>query len=71
MDLPILRRGSKGNSVKSLQILLEGNGCSVGKYGVDGEYGSDTETAVRRYQSKKGLTVDGIAGPEVWSALLI
>lgn len=71
VELPVLKKGSRGGSVRALQTLLAGNGCSVGKYGVDGEYGSDTETAVRRYQSKKGLTVDGIAGPEVWSALLI
>ena len=66
-----MKKGSKGNTVKALQILLVGNGCSVGKYGADGDFGSDTEAAVRRFQSKKGLTVDGIAGPEVWSALLI
>ena len=71
MDLPILRRGSKGNSVRALQLLLIGNGCSVGKYGVDGDFGGDTAAAVRRYQSRKGLTVDGIAGPATWSALLI
>lgn len=71
VDLPILRRGSKGNSVRALQLLLTGNGCSVGKYGVDGDFGGDTAAAVMRYQSKKGLTVDGIAGPATWSALLI
>ena len=67
---PVLKKGSKGNTVKALQILLAGNGCSVGKYGVDGDFGGDTEAAVRRFQSKKEITVDGIVGPATWSALL-
>ena len=70
MELPVLKKGSKGNTVKALQILLAGNGCSVGKYGVDGDFGGDTEAAVLKFQGKKGLTKDGVAGPATWSALL-
>lgn len=48
MKLNVLRRGSKGEQVKSMQILLEGKGHSVGKYGYDGSFGSATETAVKK-----------------------
>lgn len=70
VKLPVLRKGSKGNSVKALQLLLVGNGFSVGKAGVDGDFGSATESALMAYQEKKGLTKDGIAGPATWTALL-
>ena len=70
VKLPVLRKGSKGNSVKALQLLLVGNGVSVGKAGVDGDFGSATESALMSYQEKKGLTKDGIAGPATWTALL-
>ena len=70
VKLPVLRKGSKGNSVKALQLLLVGNGFSVGKAGVDGDFGTATENALMAYQAKKSLTKDGIAGPATWTALL-
>ena len=70
VKLPVLRKGSKGNSVKALQLLLVGNGFSVGKAGVDGDFGTATESALMAYQAKKSLTKDGIAGPATWTALL-
>lgn len=36
---------------------------------VDGDFGINTENAVRDYQSKNGLTVDRIAGPNTFSKL--
>lgn len=56
----ILRSGSKGDGVKWLQTEL-----SLDGYGlvVDGIYGAKTAQAVKGYQSKKGLKVDGLAGP--------
>ena len=70
VKLPVLKNGSTGNSVKALQLLLIGNGCSCGDHGADGDFGSDTEAAVKNFQGNKGLTIDGKAGPETWSALL-
>ena len=70
VKLPVLRKGCKGNSIKALQLLLVGNGFSVGKAGVDGDFGTATESALMAYQAKKGLTKDGIAGPATWTALL-
>jgi len=54
----VLKKGSKGQSVKTLQEFL--------KITVDGDFGSKTESAVKSYQKKNGLTVDGIVGPRTW-----
>ena len=69
-DLPVLRQGSKGESVKALQILLIGNNCSCGKYGADGDFGGATKIAVIDYQCKVGLEADGVCGPKTWEKIL-
>lgn len=68
--LPVLKKGSKGASVKALQILLIGYGISCGSSGADGDFGSATDKAVRDYQKKMGLSADGIVGVNTWSNLL-
>ncbi len=68
--LPKLRRGSKGASVKAMQILLIGYGFGCGVCGADGDFGTGTEAAVRKYQAARGLTADGVCGPLTWRALL-
>lgn len=70
--LPRLEKGSKGNAVKAIQILLIGTepGYSCGKYGADGDFGSATLEAVKKFQKAKGLTADGIVGPKTWAVLL-
>jgi peptidoglycan hydrolase-like protein with peptidoglycan-binding domain len=70
MEMRTLKYGSKGEDVKALQILLLGNGCSIGKWGADGDFGIATQNAVKEYQRKKKLTDDGIAGPNTWGKLL-
>ena len=70
VKLPMIQRGATGDNVRSLQILLEGYGYDVGTYGTDGDFGADTESAVRRFQTAKKLEVDGIVGNQTWSALL-
>ena len=70
VSLPQLSKGSKGNAVKALQILLIGNKCSCGKYGADGDFGSATLSAVKQFQGERGLTVDGVVGPKTWAELL-
>lgn len=54
-----LKSGSRGDEVKKLQQALNSSGYNLDE---DGIYGSKTEAAVRDYQSKNGLSVDGIAG---------
>ena len=61
-----LRKGSKGNDVLELQKLLNKNGYNLAE---DGSYGGKTEAAVRDYQTKNGLKVDGIVGTNTWSKL--
>lgn len=62
-----LRYGSKGDGVRWLQSVL--NTVNSSKLDVDGCYGKMTQTAVRNFQSKNGLTADGICGPLTRSAL--
>jgi N-acetylmuramoyl-L-alanine amidase len=61
------QRGSSGETVKLIQRKLSDWGYYTGK--VDGVYGSETEKAVRYFQSKNGLAVDGKAGPKTLAAL--
>ena len=70
VELPVLCKGMAGNGVRALQLLLIGAGCSVGPDGADGEFGNNTEQAVKACQEKNGLGVDGIAGQATWSVLL-
>lgn len=70
VELPVLKKGSEGDSVKALQILLIGYGYSCGKAGADGDFGSGTHSAVLKFQKAKGLTQDGIVGANTWNALL-
>jgi len=62
-----LRSGSYGNDVKTLQTRLNELGYSCGT--VDGSFGSKTLAAVRAFQSKNSLVVDGIVGTQTWTAL--
>lgn len=70
ITLKILKKNSTGKQVKTAQYLLVANGCSVGSSGVDGKYGNDTESAVKTYQEKKKLKVDGVVGEKTWTSLL-
>lgn len=64
-----IKRGDKGEEVRELQNALIKNGYSLPKYGADGSFGGETETAVKALQSKKGFTVDGVAACEEIEAL--
>jgi hypothetical protein len=62
----MLRAGSKGAKVRDLQALLVRAGYSVN---VDGDFGSSTERAVKAFQMKNKLEVDGVAGPRTMEIL--
>ena len=64
-----LRRGSEGSQVKWAQWALVNAGYGVGKYGVDGVFGEETEKAVRSFQKANGLSVDGEVGPDTVAKL--
>lgn len=57
----LLKRGSSGDSVKDLQRRLNVT--------VDGDFGPQTEAAVKAFQTSRGLVADGIVGPYTWKAL--
>ena len=63
-----VKRGGKGEDVRTVQRLLNAKGFSCGA--VDGIFGVKTEAAVKAFQRAKGLAVDGIVGAKTWSALL-
>ncbi|MFI6229784.1 peptidoglycan-binding protein [Micromonospora echinospora] len=62
-----LQQGNSGDLVRGLQTALNARGASVV---VDGAFGAQTTTAVRNFQSSRGLVVDGLVGPVTWSTLI-
>lgn len=56
-----VKKGSKGEAVKWVQS----------KVGVvaDGNFGAQTEKAVKDWQTAHGLLADGVVGPKTWQAL--
>jgi len=59
----VLRRGMKGDDVKAMQTRLIAAGFRVGKTGADGDFGANTEAAVKALQKKAKIEVDGEFGP--------
>jgi hypothetical protein len=64
--LLVLEKGCKGEAVKALQTLLNLRGAALD---VDGSFGVLTDAAVRDFQRRRGLTVDGCVGSATWAAL--
>jgi len=69
VEMPTIRKGMSGTAVKVLQRMLLANGCTLPRYGVDGDAGAETIAAVKAFQTTRKLTVDGVAGPLTWAAL--
>jgi hypothetical protein len=61
VKLPVLAKGNKGADVKKLQTLL---GIEA-----DGDFGPKTHAAVRAFQTKHKMDVDGVVGPYTWEKL--
>ena len=70
MKVRVLRRGMDGADVMTLQAALIAYGFSCGSAGADGDFGSGTEAALRKFQIKYNLGADGIAGKGTWGKLL-
>lgn len=58
-----------GEDVKNVQEALKQLGYDLSKYGSDGLIGSETTAAIKAFQQAKGLSVDGIVGPNTVKAL--
>lgn len=65
--MPVLKRGSSGPDVLTLQSTLKQLGFDPN--GTDGVFGPGTEAAVKAFQQSKGLTPDGMVGPKTMAAL--
>lgn len=66
-NIPYAQRGTKGPLAAAIQAAL----CEAGhSLEIDGEFGPKTENALREYQKKNGLEVDGVAGPATYAKLL-
>ena len=67
-----VREGDQGDAVRAVQSPLAARGIEVDGVlmDVDGDFGHQTEQAVRKFQEATGLTVDGIVGPQTWTALV-
>ena len=63
-----LRKGSSGSDVLELQKKLNSTGYGY-NLDEDGIFGDNTLSAVKDYQQRSGLTVDGIVGTNTWGAL--
>lgn len=73
-NYPTVKRNSTGEYVTILQRDLVALGYNLGTYGVkkdgvDGKFGTTTRDAVRAFQKKVNIKVDGICGPNTWAAL--
>ena len=61
---PTVRRGCTNTYVLILQDALNALGYSTKT--LDGKFGANTESALRAYQKRVGLTADGICGCNTW-----
>jgi peptidoglycan hydrolase-like protein with peptidoglycan-binding domain len=66
-NLPILRKGSKGELVSRVQQRLLISGDYKGN--IDGDFGTATETAIKSLQKRSKLSVDGEIGNRTWAEL--
>lgn len=65
----MLRTGDGGSAVRKLQRALLDDGYSLPRFGADGDFGSETETAVKGFQRDAGLEDDGLVGEDTIRSL--
>lgn len=68
VTLDTLKKGARGEQVKTIQRLLVSLGYGAGA--ADGIFGAKTEAALIKYQKDRNLAADGICGKNTWGALL-
>ena len=64
----VLSQGTSGDAVRGMQHLLRAHGSGIA---ADGDFGPQTDAAVRAFQTAGGLPVDGAVGPITWGHLVI
>ncbi|GFP28870.1 peptidoglycan-binding domain-containing protein [Candidatus Hakubella thermalkaliphila] len=65
-----IKKNDRGEEVVDIQRRLIALGFDLGKSAADGVFGEQTETTVKAFQQKRGLTVDGAVGEETWQELV-
>ena len=65
----VLKNGSEGNDVREMQSGLIRLGYDLGRWGADGDFGDQTEMAVKQFQQDHGLTVNGAFDEKCVAAL--
>lgn len=65
----VLTKGDEGPAVKALQENLIKLGYDLGTYGADGDFGSTTQKVVKKFQKDRGLSQDGIVGPQTYAEI--
>ncbi len=65
--MPVLQKGSSGPAVTGLQQKLAALGFPPGV--IDGQFGIQTQNAVKAFQRSRGLSADGIVGGATWAAI--
>lgn len=68
-EIRVLTRGTKGRDVYLLQKGLEDMGCEFPKFGTDGDFGEETENALKDMQRNCNLPVTGIADADTWQVI--
>lgn len=66
----LLRKGSKGEDVRLLQNMLLELGYELPRCGADGDFGSETEAALKKLQQALEIAADGLYGDETHNALM-
>ena len=66
-DLPLVKQGDTGNSVRTVQALCVARGHATA---VDGAFGAATSTSVVAFQRSVGLAQDGVVGQRTWTVLV-
>ena len=64
MAEPVLKKGSNDPAVKDLQEALKALGDYLGP--VDGIFGAETESAVKKFQQTREIAADGVVGRVTW-----
>jgi peptidoglycan hydrolase-like protein with peptidoglycan-binding domain len=67
VDMPTLKKGSKGELVKTVQKILLSTKDYKGA--IDGDFGPATETAVKAFQTRLKFLSDGVVGDKTWFEL--
>jgi peptidoglycan hydrolase-like protein with peptidoglycan-binding domain len=68
-NLSIANRGHYLTEVRELQSMINGAGDGTKCIPEDGDFGPVTTQAVKAFQTKNGLVVDGLVGEETWNQL--